>query len=88
MQSDLIPMLSTTSKFLKGMHVANDKVKIHFVGYSSRYNEWHSVSELVDKAMGVEEDIAFSLHKEFASQIKANLGSSRKSSPEPILHGH
>ena len=62
--------------------VANGKVKIHFVGYSSSYDEWRSVSELVDKAIGVEEDIPFSLHEELASRIKASLSSSRKSSPE------
>ena len=60
-----------------------ETVKIHFVGYSSRYNEWRSVSELVDKAVEVDQhEDAFFFHQELAYRIKSNISCSRKSSPE------
>jgi len=32
---------------------ANQKVKIHYRGYSSRYDEWRSASEMVHKPVPV-----------------------------------
>ena len=57
----------------------HQKIKIHYIGYSSRYDEWRSASEVVQKEHVVE---PFSLHKELASRIKTSLTSSRKGSPE------
>ena len=54
--------------------------KIHYIGYSSRCDEWRSLSDIVDKSTLRAEQ--FSLHNELASRIKLNLTSSRKSSPE------
>ena len=60
------------------------RVKIHYIGYSSRYDEWRPLSDIVDKRTSVmNEDSSFlRLHTELASRIKSNLLSSRKNSPE------
>ena len=56
------------------------------MGYSSHYDEWRSVSELIDKSVEVDEHeheaSSSFLHQELAYRIKSSLSSSRKSSPE------
>ena len=52
-------------------------VKIHYIGYSARHDEWRPVSDIIDKPM--KQDTP---HAELASRIKSSLTSSRKNSPE------
>ena len=44
------------------------RVKIHYIGYSSRYDEWRPLSDIVDKRTSVmNEDSSFlRLHTELA----------------------
>ena len=39
--------------------------KMHYVGYSSRYNEWQSVSELIVRSAEAHENKSPQLQKEF-----------------------
>ena len=60
------------------------KAQLIDVGYSSRYNEWRSLSELVDKSVEVDEQDASSssfLHQELAYR------SSRVGSKCPLSRG-
>lgn len=60
------------------------RVKIHYIDYSSRYDEWRPSSDIIDKRTLVmnEDSGSLRLHDELASRIKSNLSSSRKNSPE------
>jgi len=61
-----------------------DRVKIHYVGYSTRYDEWRprrDVIHLVETPIP-QADEEFSLHKELAVRIKSSLLSRRRSSPD------
>ena len=60
------------------------RVKIHFIGYSSRYDEWRPLTDIIDKrTLTMKEDSSYLIfHVELASKIKSNLSSSRKNSPE------
>ena len=65
-----------------------DKVKVHYIGYSKKYDEWKNKDELVSLEKD-NSDITpqpstwqpYSLYRELANKIKANLHSSRKESP-------
>ena len=71
----------------------DDRVRIHYVGYSERYDEWRLESEIVVKNSTVQHDTdggramcvtvpyVFSLYRELALRIKQCLTSGRKSSP-------
>ena len=64
---------------------ASGRVKIHYVGYSARYDEWRNDSDIVDTSGEVPRPLLstdFSLYQELACKIKLALTSSRKSSPE------
>ena len=65
---------------------AGGTAKIHYVGYSSHYDKWQSVSELVDRIEEADKHELHAsssfLHQELAYRIKSSLSSSRKSSPE------
>ena len=63
---------------------STQRMKIHYIGYSSRYNEWRPASDIVDKRTLVmnEDSTSLRLHAELALRIKSNLSSSRKNSPE------
>ena len=60
------------------------RVKIHFIGYSSRYDEWRPLADIIGKrTLTMKEDSScLRFHVELASKIKSNLSSSRKNSPE------
>ena len=60
--------------------------KVHYIGYSSVYDEWKEKDAIVDtNTEDPDEDLSqskrFSLHQELATRIKTALSSSRKSSP-------
>ena len=59
-------------------------MKIHFIGYSSRYDEWRPLTDIIGKrTLTMKEDSScLRFHVELASKIKSNLSSSRKNSPE------
>ena len=64
---------------------ATGRVKIYYVGYSARYDEWRNDSDVVDTSGDVPQPLLsanFSLYQELACKIKLALTSSRKSSPE------
>ena len=63
---------------------STQRMKIHYIGYSSRYDEWRPASDIVDKRTLVmkEDSTSLRLHAELASRIKSNLSSSRTNSPE------
>ena len=56
-------------------------VKIHYLGYSSRYDEWRAVSDLVelDTPCALEEQYDFNQH--LAEKITSSLSSQRRASP-------
>ena len=64
------------------------RIKIHYIGYSTDYDEWRSCSEIVDLAHPSDQlptltsSPGFSLYDRLASRIKNSLKSPRKSSPE------
>lgn len=64
------------------------RYKVHYVGYSSKYDEWKSAEEIVDLDEGGESEIhdchaarPFSLYNKLAHRIKARLVLGRKDSP-------
>ena len=64
----------------------DDRVKVHYVGYSSKYDEWKDKSEI--KFSQCEDEVAdpdiyepFSLHKELSLKIKRALSCNRTASP-------
>ena len=61
------------------------RAKIHYVGYSARYDEWRNDSDIVDTSGDVPRPLLspnFSLYQELACKIKLALTSSRKSSKD------
>ena len=61
------------------------RVKIHYVGYSARYDEWRDNNDIVDTSGEIPRPLLgtnFSLFQELACKIKLALKSSRKASPE------
>ena len=87
---------STTSNELYPVHVVErqgaKRVKVHYVGYSSAYDEWRDESELEsievnevesseDTAYGEHSFEPFSLNKHLMLKIKQSLSCSRRSSP-------
>ena len=64
---------------------ATGRVKIHYVGYSARCDEWRDDSDVVDTSGDIPRPLlsdSFSLYQELACKIKLALTSSRKTSPE------
>lgn len=60
-----------------------NRYKVHYIGYSSCYDEWKDDEELValDHDEDSEEVEPFSLYTELSHRIKASLSSGRKESP-------
>ena len=61
------------------------RVKIHYVGYGARYDEWRDNNDIVDTSGEIPRPLLgtnFSLFQELACKIKLALKSSRKASPE------
>ena len=68
-----------------------DKVKVYYVGYRRKFNEWKKRDELVvldDKSTELSEDsdneeayVPLSLYKILADRIKLSLSSNRRSAP-------
>ena len=67
----------------------DDRVKVHYVGYSSKYDEWKEKSEIKfpgPQCDQVEDEEAvvyepFSLYKDLSLRIKRALSCNRKASP-------
>uniref|UniRef100_A0A1X7SFA1 Tudor-knot domain-containing protein n=1 Tax=Amphimedon queenslandica TaxID=400682 RepID=A0A1X7SFA1_AMPQE len=70
------------------------KVKVHYIGYGKKFDEWKERSELVLLDPGASDATTsstdetssavyqpFSLYRELANKIKSSLQSSRKDSP-------
>lgn len=65
------------------------RYKVHYVGFSSKHDEWQMKSDVVDLEHGDSEEAPnhqisqhrFSLYHELATRIKTALNSSRKESP-------
>uniref|UniRef100_A0A1X7SIF6 Tudor-knot domain-containing protein n=1 Tax=Amphimedon queenslandica TaxID=400682 RepID=A0A1X7SIF6_AMPQE len=70
------------------------KVKVHYIGYGKKFDEWKERSELVlldpgasDATTSLTDETSsavyqpFSLYRELANKIKSSLQSSRKDSP-------
>ena len=80
---------------IKIVEEKGDRVKVHYVGYSKKEDEWKRRDELVLLDNGATDGATeaetingslslwqpFSLYQELGSKIKANLQSSRKESP-------
>jgi hypothetical protein len=61
----------------------SDKVKVHYVGYSSTYDEWKYEDEVVEEE-GEEQSVAYqpySLYSNLRVKVKQALTCGRKSSP-------
>jgi len=61
---------------------SEDRVKIHYVGYSTQYDEWRPRSDIIHlrETSIPQGDEEFSFHKELAVRIKSSLLSQRQSS--------
>ena len=57
------------------------QIKIHYVGYSSVYDEWREASEVYTPERAIPY-IPYSLYADLASRIKASLALGRKADPE------
>ena len=80
---------------LKVIEEKEDMVKVHYIGYSKRHDEWRKKEDIVvldddsDDDDGGKDDgeeavtgyIPFSLYRVLANKIKLSLNSSRKASP-------
>ena len=62
------------------------RMKIHYIGYSSSYDEWRNCGEIVDLTDQLPSltgsSLGFSLYEQLASKVKKSLKSPRMSSPE------
>jgi len=69
-----------------------DSVKIHYVGYDEKFDEWRKKEDIVNRssdqshnirgsALQLELHIPFDHHRELAYSIKAALNSSQRSDP-------
>ena len=57
----------------------SDRVKIHWIGYDSKYDEWHNeedIEGIAESKPGVEQYHVLGFYKELAYAIKAALRSS------------
>ena len=63
------------------MNSTTDLVRIHYLGYSSRYDEWRAVSDLVelDTPCTLKEEYGFD--QDLAQKITTSLSSQRRASP-------
>ena len=64
----------------------SDKVKVHYIGYSSDYDEWKNEDELIEEGGGPSLEIQatyqpYSLYYCLRLRVKQALASGRKSSP-------
>ena len=71
---------------IKVVEEDSSRYTVHYLGYSTKYDEWKEKGEVVDIDESDHEnpqsvDIHFSLYNELAIRIKAALNSSRKGSP-------
>lgn len=59
----------------------SNRVKIHYIGYSSRYDEWRTISDLIhlESPVYISEDYGFT--QDLALKIKSSLSSQRKANP-------
>ena len=61
-----------------------DSVKIHYIGYSDRHDEWRDPSELVSigsDGQQLEDYQPYNPHEELAYQIKLSLNSGNRREP-------
>ena len=56
-------------------------VRIHYLGYSSRYDEWRAVSDLVELDIPHALKEQYDFNQDLAQKIKSSLSSQRKPSP-------
>ena len=77
-----IPSKEDTLYPIEILERTSDRVKIHWIGYDSKYDEWRnegdieSIAESRPGALQIEQYRAFDFHRELAYAIKAALRSS------------
>ena len=57
------------------------RVKVHYIGYGSEYDEWREPAGLIDLDSPCMVSEKYDLHQELALRIKSALTASRKSNP-------